>query len=819
MDRKFLKYNYWCSVSVFLISMTIICLQLMLMRAFSVSYYYHFSYLVISTGLLGFGASGTFLSFFYSRMEKRFSRWIIFFFVLFLVSIPFTYLLVQQIPIDIQYLMYSSKQAGLLILYHFLIFIPFFLGATIIGFILSYYKKEIPTLYGANLIGSGLGGIAALGFMYLFPAHLLPLKLTALAFLALLSWLLAAKERIGYLKNSLLIVLPICLAIVIFCFWFQPSPTVDPYKSLAHYQRLEQQNDADHITTKYGPRGQVDIYQSPTSHNTLFVGLLADKKVPEQLSLLMDGHLAGTIFSIESKKEAEIIDNTPQSIPYRLTYRPKVLLLGESGGINSWLAQRYNASEITVAQTNPHIIELMKDELRSQNGGIYLKENVEVIRKNPRLFLEQTEQNFDIIHLVSGEEMTTAGNGLQGLHEDYLLTTEAIQTAFKKLRPNGYISFTRGIQSPPRDNIKIFSLFANALKASGISHPEKHLLISRNYLAVNSLISKSEVTPANIESFKKETGKLNMDIEFFPGIKSDQINQINSIDGPKEKPYSYLHFAYLQILSENPDSFYRNWSYFVRAPTDNSPYFHNFFKWDSLDRFIESYGKHWFQRLELGYVILVLTFLELMLVAFFLILLPVIISQGGVKKSGKKLPVFLYFSAIGVGFMFLEMVFIQYFTKFMGDPIYSVAAVLTSILVFSGAGSHFQKKLAAGSKKRIIAASSIICLTALLYLFLLEPLLSGFIELPAPVRFLITMVLIFPISFFMGWMFPAGMKILEQQSEQLIPWAWGINGFASVTAAPVAIMLTISLGFNGTILLAFVCYLITIPIISLWNVN
>jgi len=63
------------------------------------------------------------------------------------------------------------------------------------------------------------------------------------------------------------------------------------------------------------------------------------------------------------------------------------------------------------------------------------------------------------------------------------------------------------------------------------------------------------------------------------------------------------------------------------------------------------------------------------------------------------------------------------------------------------------------------------------------------------------------------------MKILEQQSEQLIPWAWGINGFASVTAAPVAIMLTISLGFNGTILLAFVCYLITIPIISLWNVN
>ena len=60
-----------------------------------------------------------------------------------------------------------------------------------------------------------------------------------------------------------------------------------------------------------------------------------------------------------------------------------------------------------------------------------------------------------------------------------------------------------------------------------------------------------------------------------------------------------------------PMPFMTTGSYQVRSATDDSPYFQDFFKWSSIDRFLETYDDQWFQRLELGYVFLVITFFSL----------------------------------------------------------------------------------------------------------------------------------------------------------------------------------------------------------------
>ncbi len=738
-----------------------------------------------------------------------------------------------------------------MILYNLLLFFPFFFGAVIVGLALIYFEEEIPLVYGVNLLGSGLGGVFAVFAMFAFPPIQLPLVVSIIGLLCLLLWFISS--RLYFSKKYIPITLSILLVdslISIFFIHHSPGVHIDPYKTISYLEHIEKQSEAEKLITRYSPRAQIDVYDSRRLHSTMFAGLSSNVLPPSQMAVLLDGDLAGTIFKIDSKEKATILDFTPQSLAYRLIDSPKVLLLGEVGGINVWLAKRFNASKITVVQGNPQLNEILLNDLAPLSGDIYNRPNVRVISKEARLFIEQTKETFDIIHIVTAEGLSASSSGLQSLHEDYLLTVESIAKCYEKLTDRGFITLTRGVQAPPRDNIKVFSLFVSALESKGIKNVQSHLLQGRNYLAVNTMISKSSLDDHLIEKYKAFSQNLLIDIEYYPEIKSEEINQINTVHGPEGSTYSYFHFAARKILSQERDEFFDEWVYSIHPPEDNRPYFYDFFKWGSVGRFLESYGKNWLQRLELGYVVLVLTFLETILFALVFILLPLFWLKSGsttveatsessridlrgdplredaeirnesienkrinssvisvVSKKTEKLPTALYFSCLGFGFMFIEMVFIQKFTKFMGDPIYSVSVALTSILVFAGFGSLYQKRLRMDLLKRIRVAVFAIFLISCVYLLFLNSILGLFIDFGIVMRFLVTAFFLSPVSFFMGWMFPSGLRILEEGSAYLIPWAWGVNGFASVAAAPLSVLLSMSLGFSGVSIIAIALYL------------
>jgi len=162
------RLNALNSVSIFLISAAVIVFQIGLMRSLSIAKYHHFSYLVISIALLGFGASGTFLSFTAPSIRKNFPFWSGILIFLFFVSVPGSFMLAERIPLDIQYLLYSGRQVFLLVLYVFLLFVPFFFSGTIIGLSLIHFRENVSIVYGLNLFGSGAGGIVSLiAFSYI----------------------------------------------------------------------------------------------------------------------------------------------------------------------------------------------------------------------------------------------------------------------------------------------------------------------------------------------------------------------------------------------------------------------------------------------------------------------------------------------------------------------------------------------------------------------------------------------------------------------------------------------------------------------------
>ncbi|MDZ7794611.1 MAG: hypothetical protein U5P10_13245 [Spirochaetia bacterium] len=693
--------------------------------------------------------------------------------------------------------------------------------------------------------------MGALAVFHFLPPSLLPLSTVVVALAAQLLWLLlvgkgthrqehrqaprqeAPQVRLPEQIFSLLLVLGLAAVAL----QLPAEMGMGQYKTLAQLRRLEHQGDAEKVLSGDSPRMRLDVYEAKSLHQTLFAGPEAGVMAPPQLAVLYDGEPAGTIFQIEENRGARIMDSTPQSLAYRLVRSrrevgelrsgevsaPRALLLGEVGGTNIWLGRRFGIEQFTVVQPSEMLIDGLKGPLRSAGGGVFTLPGVETVVQPPRLFLERRgKQRYDVIQLVSAEGMPAAGGGMQSLHEDYLVNREGIVGCLALLKPEGVVSITRGIQSPPRDNLKIFALFLDALEQMGVAEPRKHLLQARNYLAVTTMVSADPFDTAAIDALRRESRELGMDIEYYPGIESERLEQRNRIDGPPGASYSYYHHGAMQLTEGNREELFESWPYNIRPPTDQKPYFYNFFKWDSLGQFIRSYEGKFLQRMELGYVVLMLTLLEIVLVAFVLILLPLWIRRGrslkGLQESPKayRLPVLLHFGAIGFGFMFLEMVMIQKLGLFLGDPIYSASAVITAILLCAGAGSSLQGRIPLPPGRRIKTAAAIVVLLIVGLLFLLDPLVDLLFGFPLVIRYCIGLLILALPSFFMGWMLPSGMGILSAGAPDMVPWAWGINGFSSVAAGPLAVLISMEAGFPATLTAAALCYAAAGLTVYLW---
>ncbi len=169
-----------------------------------------------------------------------------------------------------------------------------------------------------------------------------------------------------------------------------------------------------------------------------------------------------------------------------------------------------------------------------------------------------------------------------------------------------------------------------------------------------------------------------------------------------------------------------------------------------------------------------------------------------------------YFMLLGLAFLFVEIAFIQKFILFLSHPLYAVAVVLAGFLIFAGLGSAFSESLAsrleaAGHSAVRVAVVSIAAI-AVLQVLLLPSVFESLIGQPDAIRILASILLIAPLAFFMGMPFPLGLARVAARAPSFVPWAWGINGFASVIAAVLATLLAIELGFSAVIVIAVVLY-------------
>ena len=795
-------------LAVAVISASVLGLEVALMRTLSISRWHHFAYLVIGLALLGFGASGTWLGLFSTRLLPRFLPWCRGLTLALALNVTLCYRLAEKLPLNMQYILFSGKQIFYLFCYQALIFLPFLLAGVLIGLALIRFSSSVHLVYGANLLGSGAGPIFSIGLMMWLPPARIIQAAGILIWATIFLWRPGPRDRGLGRKVGIPLLVGLLLALDL---TILPIPMrIDPHKMLAELQRWERQGDAQHLLSQHGPRARLDVFASPRLHYTLFAGLTATTPPPVQALLLTDGDIAGPIFRIEDHGEANILDHTPMSVAYRLLPGAKVLLLGETSGVNVWLARRYGATQITVVLENPQILDLFRGPL-ANFGGQSLKGNeLKIHLASPRHYLEYSKEHFDIIQVASAESMAAGVSGLLSLHENYLFTVEGMARCLEHLTPRGLITITRGIQSPPRDNIKILATLAEAMKTVGIKNPQDYLAQLRNHLAACTLASPQPFQPQLVQAVVEISDQLWLDIDTLSGFDPTSRKPFNRLIGPEGGKISFYQLAANKIFAAEEDEFYQDWVYNVRPATDDRPYFYDFFRWRSLPKFIQSHGPYWFQRLELGYVVLVLSLLQIVAAATLVLLLPLFIwARQRTSLHSRGLALF-YFLLLGFAFLALEISLMQRFTLIMGDPLLAVAVVLSGFLFFSGCGSLGSQRWSRSPLRSIIISGLAIALIAPFVLFLSQSFLDLVSTWNTAGRFLFTLSLLAPLAFFMGWPFPAGMALLERSSPALLPWAWGINGFSSVAAAPLTVLLAMSSGFRLVLALAIVAYLLAV---------
>ncbi|UCC22305.1 MAG: SAM-dependent methyltransferase, partial [Planctomycetota bacterium] len=339
--------------------------------------------------------------------------------------------------------------------------------------------------------------------------------------------------------------------------------------------------------------------------------------------------------------------------------------------------------------------------------------------------------------------------------------------------------------------------------------PADHIIMIRSWATATILVSPRPFSQPQIAASRKFASDRSFDLVHLPGMKPEEANLYHALEQPV-----YYESA-RQLLSPQYQTFYRNYAYNIRPANDDRPYFFDFFKWSSLPHMIRTMPRRWLPFSEWGYLVLVATLLQAVLASALFILLPLWIARPVRAVRSRKLPALVYFLLLGLAYMFLEMGFIQKMTLLIGHPVFGVAVTLVGFLLFSGCGSALSARLSRLAKTPngiIWLAVSAIVIIGLIEITLLAFSFDLLVGFSRPIRILLGLGLTAPLAFFMGMPFPTGLKILHARATPLVPWAWGVNGFASVTGAVLGTFLAISLGFTTLAFIALACYFLAAAI-------
>lgn len=790
-------------LSIALISASALAYEILLMRLFAIIQWHHFAYMIISLALLGYGASGAYLSLRRQKLLTHFSQIFVSNILLFGVSSLLFFLIAQQIPFNPQEILWDAQQPWYLILLYLVLALPFFFVANAIGLALMQYRQDISRLYAADMLGAGAGsmGIVLLLFVVFPNDSLRFISALGIATAAIACWELRVYQRLKWIL--LLVFVPLLLPSA----WV--SLNISPYKGLSQALQI---NGAELVAEYSSPLGMLSVVQNPVVplRHAPGLSLNATQEPPAQIGVFTDGD-AMTVINERSADDDNFarfafLDQLTSAVPYHLQNLKRVLILGAGGGSDVLQAHYHGVDNIDAVELNPQMVKLLQQDYARFSGGLYNDNKTKLHITEGRGFVAGSDTQYDLIQVALLDAFSASSAGLYALSESYLYTVEALQEYLQHLTPEGYLAISRWIKLPPRDTLKLFATAVAALETSGVKGAAQQLVLIRSWQTSTLIIKNGQFNAQEIEALQAFCEQRAFDLAYYPGMPAVEANRFNRLREP------VYYQAAMALLSDERDAFIENYKFNIQPATDDKPYFFNFFKWSVLPEVFTLMGRGGMPLLEWGYLVLVATFVQALVLSLALIMLPLLLMRRAEPEPRhrdiSRWQVLGYFLALGLAFLFIEIAFIQKFILLLHHPLYSVSVVLVSFFIFAGMGSAFSQRysMANDHGKGIKRAVTGICSLGVVYLLVLGPVFSLILDWPMVAKAIISIAFIAPLAFCMGMPFPLGLGLLGERSPHLMPWAWGVNGCASVLSAILATLLAIHFGFSVVVVLALMLY-------------
>jgi hypothetical protein len=788
---------------VFLLSSSILAFEVSLMRVLLLSGWHHFAFLVISIALLGFGSSGVFLYLFQRRIMQNAKGWLFGLTLATAISMPLCVSLLNFLPIESRFIpTLLMRQLFWWLLYWFILLLPFFIGAAAIGLALMMSGVRISTMYASNLAGSAGGALLV--------TLLLLLETTVLAYATGALALVAAIAAPGISLNRKTMLLSLTVVVILGLRAVMPKDIrSDPYKYHSYVKQLEQQDQAIQVTERHGNTGVIHVYYSDMFHDLAF--LSGSETPPPMHSILLDGHLAASVLDVSSAEESTVVDHVLSAAVYELLGpQPAVLLPGELGGSNIWLAARHHASRINVVHHYPMLVDILENELRENGGEVLDLPGVQYHNAYPRHFIETSADAWDLIQFTALESLPAGSGGMAGLGQNHLMTVQGISAALRRLTDDGILVLSRGIQDPPRDNLKIMALLAEALRHNGVVDVHRHIVIVRDFLAVCCMVRSSPWSASQLRQVEEMVKKRNLTGVWWEGIHRNFLNTPDELIGPPDHDGDWYHYAAGKLFFDGGKAFIRDWLFDIRPPTDDRPFFHDFSRLGTIKKLQEVFGDLWLTRAEVGLLFVLVAMFAVGVVALLMTILPLLFVRSGYAFASLA-PAAGYFACLGLAYLILEIAMLSRLTHLIGSPVVAAAVTIASFLFFSGLGSLTAQRVRMSNTALAVLVISL-AVVALLCFVGTGPATRLAGGSPLWIRILIAVALTAPPSYLMGFPMPSGLTRLQHGPDQLIAWAWGVNGFTSVLAAPAATLIGMVWGFSWAALIAVALYLLAIPL-------
>ena len=787
-------WNRRLGAGLFLSSLSLLALELVLVRIFSVLMWYHFVSLVISLALLGLTASGLVVFVFPHRFPPERSREGLGRFALLLslsilVEWAFFFAIRRYPQLAHQMLSpfhqpfyepfgparrhsFSPETLVPLAAVFAVSLLPFLLGGFIATLSISRFTRSISRVYFADLAGAGAGCIVTI----LLLTFLDPFRaLTAIAAVAAIASLLFFGEETGWkwkIPGAAVAVLGVALAAA--------------GGGLVDLQFIRGSYEPGILWSRWNSYSRVAVYPLRTGQAEGSWGMSRSFRgeVPPQLGMVVDDTGYSSIVRFSPTDNLAWARSTLFSLPYTLRPDAESLIIGPGGGKEILVARSMGSGRIRAVEINPLMVEAVQGPFGDFSGRPYSLPGVTTFVDEGRTWLRRDRSLYDVIQATVVYGRLAPSAGAFTLTEDHLYTIEAFRDYLGHLKPGGILAISRFVFE--KRILRMVETARQALARRGASDPGRHIFIASERGMATVLVKSDPFTREEVETLERRSRELGFLVLYSP-IR----------DGAN--PFQRL------LRETDPRRFYETIDYDVSPVTDDRPFFYYLVRPSDFLRFLAGGAGPDFDDRALTLIRDLIGLLSLSLALF--LLLPIALKSRGGKIGGYgALPALVFFAGLGLGFVTVEITLLKRFILLLGKPVYSVAVILSTFLAAGGIGSY-RARDAMGDRRFLQRRCALIAALLLSMTFLLPVAIEAALPFSLAIRLLVTVLVVAPVGYLMGQPFPLGIDLLRRNREKLIPWVWSVNGGLSVLGSMLTLVLAINFGYTITLLIGPAAYL------------